>query len=63
MYTSIANILASSGITSVLDPALQAYEIEKFAELASKIELSYRMHAAFYSDYDKFKDPESEKLM
>ena len=62
VYTSIANILASSGITSVLDPALQAYEIEKFAELASKIELSYRMHAAFYSDYDKFKDPESEKI-
>ena len=25
-------------------------------------ELSYRMHAAFYSDYDKFKDPESEKI-
>ena len=62
VYKDSARILAESGITSVLDAALRDYEIVKFADFASIIDLTYRLHIAFYSDYDEFRTISSNEI-
>jgi predicted amidohydrolase YtcJ len=54
-YNAIASRLAESGITSVLDAALSADEIDRFAQLARQQPLSYRMSAAFFTDFSDYR--------
>jgi|TARA_B110000444_G_scaffold91756_1_gene86700 predicted amidohydrolase YtcJ len=55
IYNKIAQRLAASGITSVMDAALRADEIANFAKWAAQSPLTYRMTAAFYADFDDYR--------
>ncbi len=51
----IGERLASVGITSVLDAALTADDIEGFASAAANNPLTWRLSAAFYVDVDDYR--------
>ena len=55
LASRIGERLASIGITSVLDAALTADDIEGFASAAANNPLTWRMSAAFYVDVDDYR--------
>ena len=58
----IGERLASVGITSVLDAALTASDIEGFASAAASTPLTWRLSAAFYTDVDDYRSAPGQAI-
>ena len=58
----IGKRLASVGITSVLDAALTASDIEGFASAAASTPLTWRLSAAFYTDVDDYRSAPDQAI-
>lgn len=60
LVSRIGDKLAANGITSVLDAALTSKDIVGFARAAKDTPLTYRMSAAFYTDFEDYRpDPDA----
>jgi predicted amidohydrolase YtcJ len=58
----IAQRLASLGITSVLDAALTADDIDGFAQAAKESPFNWRMSVAYYTDFEQYRSSPDQAI-